>query len=170
MSNNVFAFGPDGKIFLAALNFPGSWHDSSLIARLLPKLKEKIKGKKICVDMGFPRSGDAHDILVGPYSKKKAKKLSPVLKKILLKRSSYYTSLRQASEWGMRALQGSFPRLKKRLPSDSKLRSIVLEAIVLVHNYRTHIIGLNQINTVFNEEYERCISIENYDRIARYYA
>jgi hypothetical protein len=30
--NNVFAYGPDGKVFFAAINFPGSWADGSLTA------------------------------------------------------------------------------------------------------------------------------------------
>ena len=29
MVNNMFAYGPDGKVFFAAINFPGSWADSS---------------------------------------------------------------------------------------------------------------------------------------------
>jgi hypothetical protein len=35
MVNNVFAFGPDGKVFFAAVNFPGSWAGGSLTARFL---------------------------------------------------------------------------------------------------------------------------------------
>jgi hypothetical protein len=35
MVNNVFAYGPDGKVFFAAINFPGSWADGSLTARFL---------------------------------------------------------------------------------------------------------------------------------------
>ena len=80
-----------------------------------------------------------------------------------------YTSLRQASEWGMRGMQGTFPRCKKRLPSNSLNRRLVLEAIVLVHNFRTELVGSNQIKTVFDPEYERYINIEGYDRISRYY-
>jgi hypothetical protein len=30
MVNNVLAFGPDGKVFLCALNFPGSWTDKKI--------------------------------------------------------------------------------------------------------------------------------------------
>jgi hypothetical protein len=26
---NVFAYGPDGKVFFCAINFPGSWGDGS---------------------------------------------------------------------------------------------------------------------------------------------
>jgi len=87
----------------------------------------------------------------------------------LLLISNVHTSLRQASEWGMRGLQGTFPRCKKRLPSDSTLRRLVIEAIVLVHNYRTEYIGYNQIQTVFDPEYVRCENLQGYDRISQYY-
>ncbi len=36
MVNNVFAYDPDGKVFLCAINFPGSWHDGSIMANILP--------------------------------------------------------------------------------------------------------------------------------------
>jgi hypothetical protein len=45
----------------------------------------------------------------------------------------------------MRALQGSFSRLKTRLTSDSFRRGQILQAVVLLHNYRTEAEGLNQI-------------------------
>jgi hypothetical protein len=32
MVNNVLAYGPDGKVFFAAINFPGSWADGPLIS------------------------------------------------------------------------------------------------------------------------------------------
>jgi hypothetical protein len=86
-----------------------------------------------------------------------------------LKLSNVYTSLRQASEWGMRGLQGSFPRCKKRLPTDNLLRRKILEAIIFIHNFRTEVVGLSQIKTVFDPEYERSITLEGYDRIAQYY-
>ena len=69
----------------------------------------------------------------------------------------------------MRALQASFPRFKKRLPFDDKQRRLVIQSIVLTHNFRTCIIGRNQIKTVFDPEYERYINLEGYDRIGQYY-
>jgi hypothetical protein len=57
MVNNVYAFGPDGKVFFAAVNFPGSWADGSLTARFLYQIKRRIGGFKICVDQGFPEAG-----------------------------------------------------------------------------------------------------------------
>ncbi len=38
MVNNVFAYGLDGKVFCAAINFPGSWADGALTARFFPAL------------------------------------------------------------------------------------------------------------------------------------
>ena len=54
MVNNVFAYGPDGKVFFAAVNFPGSWADGSLTAQFLHQMKKRIGNYKICVDQGFP--------------------------------------------------------------------------------------------------------------------
>lgn len=169
MVNNVFAYGPDGKVFFAAINFPGSWADGSLTARFLHQMKRRMLDYKICVDQGFPRSGDAYGTFVGPITKRAARRLHRDVRDYLLLISNVHTSLRQASEWGMRGLQGTFPRCKKRMPSDSALRRLVIEAIVLVHNYRTELIGYSQIQTVFDPEYVRCENLQGYDRISQYY-
>ena len=42
MVNNVFAYGPDGKVFFCAINYPGSWADGSLTARFLPHSKREL--------------------------------------------------------------------------------------------------------------------------------
>ena len=169
MVNNVLVFGPDGKVFFCAINYPGSWADGSLTSRFFNHIQKRIGDFKICVDQGFPRSGDAHGILVGPIPERSARQLHCSLRDNLIRLSNVYTSLRQASEWGMRGLQGSFPRCKKRLPSDKDKRRMVLECIIFIHNFRTEIVGRNQIAEVFNPEYERVINIHGYDRIRRYY-
>ena len=69
----------------------------------------------------------------------------------------------------MHGLQGTFPRCKKRLPLDKEKLRRVLECVILVHNFRTEIVGHNQISTVFAPEYERVINIQGYDRIRQYY-
>ena len=167
--NNVFAYGPDGKVFFAAVNFPGSWADGTLTTRFFHQMKSKMGNYKICVDQGFPRNGDALGTFVGPITKRAARRLHRVVRDYLLRISNVHTSLRQASEWGMRGLQGTFPRLKKRLPSDSATRRLVIEAIVLLHNFRTEFVGYSQIKTVFDPEYVRIESLQGYDRIAQYY-
>jgi hypothetical protein len=77
--------------------------------------------------------------------------------------------LRQAAEWGMRSLQATFARLKLRLPSDKQQRYEIILSCVLLHNFRTDNMGINQISEVFSVEYENYISDCNYDRIARYF-
>ena len=119
MVNNIFIYGPDGKVFFCAINYPGSWADGAVTRNFLPFLRGKIGQYKIVVDQGFPRSGDAYGVLVGPLTKKGARKLHASVQAEMIHRSNIYVSLRQASEWGMRALQGSFPRFKSRLPSNS---------------------------------------------------
>jgi hypothetical protein len=132
MVNNVFVFGPDGKVFFAAVNFPGSWANGSLTARFFHQMIGRFK---ICVNQGFPRGGDASGMFLGPVSKWQARRLHRNVCNYLLRISNVHTSLRQASEWGMRRMQGTFPRCKKCLPGDDEMRCLVLDAIVLVHNF-----------------------------------
>ena len=75
-----------------------------------------------CVDQGFPRSGALHGKFVGPIDEKTRSKLNPALRRIVIDEHNLCVSLRQSSEWGMRALQGSFSRLKSRLPTDAYRR------------------------------------------------
>ncbi len=65
MVNNVFAYGPTGKVSFSAVNFPGSWADGSLTARFLHQMKRRIGRFKMCVDQGFPRGRDACGTFVG---------------------------------------------------------------------------------------------------------
>jgi hypothetical protein len=120
MLNNVFAFGPDGKVFFAAVNFPVSWADSSLTARFLHQMKRRIGCFKICVDQGFPRGGDACGTFVGPVSKRQVWRLHHDVRNYLLWISNVHTSLQQAREGGMHGMQGTFPSCKKCLPSDMR--------------------------------------------------
>ncbi len=46
---------------------------------------------------------------------------------------------------------------------------MVIDAIVLVHNFQTYYVGYSQIKTVFDPEYERVANLKGYDRIAHYY-
>jgi len=41
MVNNVFAYGPDEKVFFEAVNFPGSWADGALTTRFLHTINKK---------------------------------------------------------------------------------------------------------------------------------
>jgi hypothetical protein len=109
-------------------------------------------------------------MFVGPVLKRQARRLHRDVRNYLLRISTVHTLLRQASEWGMRGMQGTFPRrCKKRLPGDDEMRRLVLDAIVLVHNFRSDYVGYSQIRTVFDPEFERVANLNGYDRIAHYY-
>ena len=69
----------------------------------------------------------------------------------------------------MRGLQGSFPWCKKCLQTDNYQRWQILEAIIFIHIFRTEVIRLSQIKTVFDPEYERITTPEGYDWIFQYY-
>lgn len=167
--NNVLAFAPTGKIIYATINCPGSWHDSTAAYGLIGRLLKDDHDYAFCVDSGFPRSGALEDRFVGPISRKRRRQLSDIVADAILERYQIYVSLRQASEWGMRALQGTFSRLRSRLTSDSYKRHQTILAIILLNNFRTEVMGLNQIAAVFNPEYEQYIKLHTYDRIRRYF-
>jgi hypothetical protein len=95
--------------------------------------------------------------------------LVPNLRPYLLKISNIYSSLQQASEWGMRSLQGTFPSCKKRLPGNTLKHKKVIQLIVLIHNFQTEPVGLNQIKTVFDPEYECYINLVGYEWIKWHY-
>ena len=70
---------------------------------------------------------------------------------ILLLREA--TSLRQMSEWGMRAFQASFPRTKATIHYEERgERGDFLLTIVLLFNYRAAKVGMNQIQSTFMPE------------------
>lgn len=167
--NSVFAFAPTGKIIFAAINHPGSWHDATVCKDLIQWAINNLGDHVFCVDQAFPRSGQLYGKFVGPMSASKRRKLSPVLREALITLHNLYTSLRQAAEWGMRAMEGTFARLKSRLTSNYRKRHMILLSIALLTNLRVELVGLNQIATVFNPEYEQIIKLDNYDRIARYF-
>ena len=96
------------KIIYACINYPGSFHDSQVSAGLIRCVLEYIGRYKICVDQGFPRSGDLFDKFVGPMSQRTRDNIAPALRRAVLQRHNLYVSLRQSSEWGMRACKDRF--------------------------------------------------------------
>jgi hypothetical protein len=122
-------------VFFCAINYPGSWANGTLTAHFFSHITKRIGDYKICMDQGFPRAGDATGILVGPIPERSACQLHCSVCDHLIQLSNIYNSLWQASEWGMRELQGTFPCCKKRLPTDKDKRWLVLECIIFVHNF-----------------------------------
>ncbi len=97
---------------MCTLNAPGSWHDSFIAQNggLYGKLDEVFEstGGKCAVDAAFSK-------LRYPYLVKSGQKCVKNVRLLVNQIKVQATSLRQSAEWGMRALQGSFPRLKDRI-------------------------------------------------------
>ncbi len=105
----VLVFAPDGTIIARAVNAPGGMHvaPSAKWGGLYSKLRGAFEstGATCAVDSAFWK--ERLPFLVKSsqdYAVDEADQL----------RIQQATSLQQASEWGMRALQSSFPRIKER--------------------------------------------------------
>ena len=135
MIKNVFCFSLTGKIIFACINFPGSWNDSQVSLSLISKVVRNIGDFKICADQGFPRSGDLLNKFVSPLSRPARRNLPVKTRRAALRRHNTYVSLRQSSEWGMRALQGTFVRIKSRLTWNKRKRRQILGALPKLRKY-----------------------------------
>ena len=162
--SNLFLFSPDGKIRACYINAPGTFHDSTManmsgIYDKIDILYERL-GSKVVVDSAFSADNrrsvyKSHQNNIDRYGN--------VRQKSEVHRQA--TSVRQLSEWGMRGLQGSFPRLKDRLPYEERgERKLILEMIVLLYNYRASTVGMNQIQSTYMPHLRRSANsiIRNY--------
>ena len=145
-----FLFSPDGKIRKYFLNAPGCWHDSTLanasgIYNDLDDIFHAHGGAQVVVDSAFSKDNrpslvKSHQHIIDNYGN--VRDNGRVFRDA--------TSVRQMAEWGMRGLQGSFPRLKDRLLYEERgERKIILHLIVLLYNYRASTVGINQIQSSF---------------------
>jgi len=149
--NSVLVFCPDGTIPICCYNVPGTQHDSTIahIGGIYDKLHSVYEetGAKCTVDSAFSK-------LNRPYLIKSGKKnlnLSREDQRIL----AAATSMRQSAEWGMKAFQSSFPRIKDRIPWEYKgKRKLVLKMLILLYNFRTRLVGINQIRNVYKTNLE----------------
>ena len=144
---NVFYFVPDGTIRFMCINCPGTMHDSAVceiggIYRKLERLWNMYRVKS-AVDSAFCASR-------GEWMIKSVSDITMVSDRRAASLIEAAMSLRQTSEWGMRGLQGSFPRLKDRFTiEDFGERKIILEMIVLLYNARANKVGINQIRNTY---------------------
>jgi hypothetical protein len=107
----VFVFVPLGVVVACALNAPGSWHDSKTAANCklynqLQSIYDRTSGIAV-VDAAISKKCCPFMIEPGKHKPGKMPMQSTICRQA--------TSLRQLAEWGMRAIQGSYPRLKDQL-------------------------------------------------------
>ena len=145
-TSNLLVFTPDGRIVVAVLNAPGSVHDSTLaewgnVCDKLESICERTGGE-CCLDSAFA-SCNVDCLIKSSDDITKAKNAHEA------KQAKEATSLRQSAEWGMRAMQGAFPRLKDKMQFECNgERKVFLMLAVMLHNIRLELVGLNQLRNV----------------------
>ena len=155
---NLFVFSAKGKIIDAVINVPGSVHDSTLAVwggtyKKLKRIFDETGG--ICaVDSAFAARN-------APYLIRSGKDFTEANSAAEMVKMKEATSLRQAAEWEMRAIQGSMPRLKDPLEYEEKgERKRIIKLIPILYNIRLERVGLNQIANTY---------VPNWSRDSRYY-
>ncbi len=137
--------------------FPWSWHNSFIAqnARLYNKLQavyDSARGKEWLIQ--HFQSTDADSLLNHRFLIKsgKWKICETAIEQTTLRQA---TSCWQSAEWGIRAVQGSFPWLTdKLLYTDSVEACLVLShTIAMLLNFRTHCVGLNQLSSTYYPMY-----------------
>jgi hypothetical protein len=128
---NVLVFCPDGTIPMACTNVPGK----------LECVYEEHGGGLCTVDSAFCKKANV-------FLLKSSQSLPDDPDAFTVNEEA--TSMKQSAEWGMRALQGSFPRIKDRFAYEERgERRLVLKMIVLLYNYRANKVGINQIRNTY---------------------
>ena len=143
----IFVFAPSGVIVSCIVNAPGSWHDSYIAENggLYETLRNVYSntGGIAVVDSAFSKKRCPFLIKSG---KEKVGE-TPANRTLRIQA----TSLRQSAEWGMRAIQGSFPRLKDTLLFSEEMtdRKVFLNLIPMLLNFRTRHVGLNRLTATY---------------------
>lgn len=164
---NVFGYTPDGCVFYAKINHPGSCADSTIAAGLERLINQKLpRPFAVLADSAFPRS----ERIKTSY---KRGALDNIIDEdeleTIVREHTAVVGVRQAAEWGMRGLQGSFARLTLRLTTDSEKRGRIIAVCVRLHNLKARKIGINQIRTVYGSDYNPALMHVN-DRVHKYYS
>lgn len=143
-----------GTIIACRLNAPGSWHDSKVAQTIYRKLRSRTpNGFYLVADTAFPR-GSA-ELRRGGFIRalmKAGETLHMTDEEIqaAVQFDNQLLSCRQAAEWGMRMIQGSFGRLRMPLPiNDTKRRANLIETCVRLSNVHARLVGISQIKDVF---------------------
>jgi len=157
----VLCFVPDGTIPACFYNVPGCTHDSTVAdwGSIYDKLSRVYDdtGFKFVIDSAFCTAQfpflikSSQDYLTADDN---LVTLEEQLEDLHIKREA--TSMRQSAEWGMRAVQASFPRLKDTLPYEEYgERKHIVTSMLLLFNLRARLVGISQIRNVYYPALQR---------------
>ena len=160
---NVFIWGADGTIIGYGINFPGTYHDSHVCsdAQLYSTIRDfQHKDLYLAGDAAFVDTGGGFQEIVGGKKIQRVSKVNEEGPQCIeeLRWEKDLTSFRQASEWGNQYLCSEFPRIKCPWDcNDAPFRQMALTTILHLANYRTRVVGRNQLDTVFAAPYWRAL-------------
>jgi hypothetical protein len=101
-------------------------------------------------DSAFPVSGDMFGRIETPLKDGDLNNIPQHARFGAMVKSAAITSIRQAAEWGMGAMEKPFQRLKCALPYDPEVRRVRLCNIFKLYNLRVRTTGISQIRSVFD--------------------
>ena len=151
---DVLIFQPDGCICYAAINYPGSYHDSRSAKAVYELVNDPVKTPdpfKLLGDSAFPSHTGK---IVTVKKSNQLRDNDPLIQEQKELDNHLISSARQTVEWGMRGVQSVFGRLKEPLKGkDQRYNFILIRLCLQLFNSRTRRMGiLNQIQTVFRED------------------
>lgn len=147
-----FCFGVDGTIVWGKHNIVGSWNDGDVSREFQQKLADEALNEidhGVLSDSAFPVRGDMFTRILTPLKEGELEKQPRHLQGAILAMSNAITSLRQAAEWGMGAVEKVYRILLLRLPFNPVKRKTRLEVIYRLYNYRVRTTNISQIKNYF---------------------
>ncbi|KZT55346.1 hypothetical protein CALCODRAFT_437298 [Calocera cornea HHB12733] len=145
-TSNVLAFSARGELIHAAINAPGSWHDAKVSSGIYTQLEERTPDDfYLAADTAFPHNRGSLKSKIRTPVKSGSRTTREHLRFL-----DQLVSFRQSAEWGMRAIQGSFGRLRLPLDAnDAHARHSLLETVFRLHQIRVRLVGINQLRNVY---------------------
>ena len=139
-----------GRVVDAAVNWPGSMHDSkkALWAHIYDHILRLPRPYKVAADSAFRSSGPFKDVMV--KTKWKKDKSTGWYECSDSDVGSQQTHLRQPAEWSNHSVGSVCRRLLCELPTDNVKRGYILWSCLFLTNWRTSTVGRNQTDTYFS--------------------
>ena len=109
-----------------------------------------LEGHGVLSDSAFPVSGDLFGKIVTPLKDGDLERSEVGTRAVLAALSSAITSMRQAAEWGMGAVEKPYRRLLEKLPFDQKKRGRRMRNMFRLYNFRVRSTGISQIRSYFD--------------------
>ncbi|ETV73527.1 hypothetical protein H257_11652 [Aphanomyces astaci] len=137
----VLCYGVDGTLIWGRHNCPGSWNDGEMSRGLQDILADDTKvgpGMKVASDSAFPVGGRCAGRIITPLKEGDLERQPANCRLAMQTMSDCITSLRQAAEWGMGSATKVYRQLLLPLPYNPALRSVRLDSIFRLYNFRVN--------------------------------